>query len=58
MKFSQMNVYVKYFDKNSKYMNFLLNDEEILEKYNKICDKIKIYLIKNLIVNHCIMINT
>ena len=32
---------VKYFDENSKYRNFLVNDEEILEKYNKIWNKIK-----------------
>ena len=41
IKLPQMNAYVKYFDKYSKYMNFLVNDEEILEKYNEICDKIK-----------------
>ena len=41
IKFSQINAYVKYFDENSKYRNFLVNDEEILEKYNKIWDKIK-----------------
>ena len=35
-----MNPYVKYFDKNSKHMNFLVNDEEILDKYNKIWNKI------------------
>ena len=31
-----MNTYPKYFDKNIKYMNLLVNDKEILEKYNKI----------------------
>ena len=36
-----MNTYIKYFDKNNKWMNLLVNDEEILEKYNKIQDKIK-----------------
>ena len=36
-----MNAYVKYFDENIKYMNFSVNDEEILEKYNRVWDKIK-----------------
>ena len=36
-----MNAYVKYFDKNSKYMNLLVNDEEVLEKYNEIWNKTK-----------------
>ena len=34
-----MNAYAKYFDKNSKYINLLVR--EILEKYNKIWNKIK-----------------
>ena len=37
----QMNAYDKYFDKNNKYMNLLVNDKETLEKYNEIWDKIK-----------------
>ena len=36
-----MNVYAKYFDKNSKYMNRLVKDEKILKKYLKIWNKIK-----------------
>ena len=40
-----MNAYAKYFDKNSKYINLLFNDKEILEKYNKIWNNIK-YLLK------------
>ena len=36
-----MNAYAKYFDKNSKYINLLVNNKEILEKYNKIWNKIK-----------------
>ena len=36
IKLSQMNAYTKYFDKNNKYMNLLVNDKEILEKQNKI----------------------
>ena len=41
IKFPQMNAYVKYFDKNNKCTNPLVNDKEILEKYNEIWDKIK-----------------
>ena len=45
-KFSQMTEYVKYnnnnnFDNNNKYMNFLVQDKEVLNKYYKIWDKIK-----------------
>ena len=36
-----MNAYAKCFDKIIKYMNLLVNDEEILEKCNKICNKIR-----------------
>ena len=38
-----MNAYVEYFDKNSKYMNFLGNDEEILENCNKKFDIEPVY---------------
>ena len=47
-----MNSNPKYFDKNSKYINLLVNDKEILEKY-----KLKVYSKMNLILNQCIMIN-
>ena len=36
-----MNAFAKYFDKNSKYMNLLVIDKEILEKYSEIRNKIK-----------------
>ena len=36
-----MNVYAKYLDKNSKYMNHLVKDEKILKKYLKIQNKIR-----------------
>ena len=42
-----MNAYAKYFDKNSKYMNLLVNDKEILEKYTEICNKIIILIKKD-----------
>ena len=32
VKLPQMNAYAKYFDKDSKYINLLINDKEILEK--------------------------
>ena len=36
-----MNAYAKYFDKNSKCMNLLVNDKEIFKKYSEIRNKIK-----------------
>ena len=51
-----MHAYTKYFDKNSKYMNVLVNDKEILQKYSEIWNKIKILIKKE--VNQCLMINT
>ena len=53
-----MNPYAEYFDRNSKYMNLLVGNEKLLEKYNEKLDKIKIYLKKSLIVKQYIMINT
>ena len=41
IKIPQINVYAKYFDNNSKYMNHLVKDEKILKKYLKIWNKIK-----------------
>ena len=41
IKFPQMNAYAKYFDKNNKCINLLVNDKEILKTYNEIWDKIK-----------------
>ena len=43
-----MNGYAKYFDENSKYMNLLVNDKEILEKYTDIWNKIKSLIKKKL----------
>ena len=53
---SQMNTCVKYF-KDNKHMNLLVNDKKILQKYNEIGIKLKIYLKKYLIVKQCIWIN-
>ena len=36
-----MIAHVKYFDKNSKYVNLLVNDKEIFKNYNETWDKIK-----------------
>ena len=41
VKLPEMNAYTKYFDKDFKYVNLLVNDIEILEKYTKIWNKIK-----------------
>ena len=43
-----MNAYAKYFDEINKYMNLLVYDKKILEKYNKIWNKIKSLLKKEL----------
>ena len=36
-----MNLYAKYFDENSKYMNHLVKDKKILKEYFKIWNKTK-----------------
>ena len=41
-----MNAHTKYFDKSSKYMNLLVNDKRILEKYTKYGIKLKVELKK------------
>ena len=41
VKLPQIVAYIKYFDKNSKYMNLLANDEKILKKYSDIWNEIK-----------------
>ena len=48
VKFPQINAYTKYFDKNSKFMNLLVNDKEILEKFSEIWNKIKILITKQI----------
>ena len=47
-KIFKNNAYVKYIDRISKYMNILVNNEEILEKYNKTWDKIKSFFNRKL----------
>ena len=58
IKLHQMNIYVKYFDNNNKYMSFLVYGEELLKNMIKYGMKIKIYLKNNFLVNQCIIINT
>ena len=38
--FPKMSAYGRDFDE-TKYMSFLINDEELLEKYNEILEKVK-----------------
>ena len=37
----QMSGYIKYFENGSKNMSFLIKDDEVWDKYNKIWDLIK-----------------
>ena len=37
----QMSGYIKYFENGGKNMSFLIKDDEVWEKYDKICDAIK-----------------
>ena len=52
----QINAFITYF-KDSKYMNLLVYDKELLKNTMKYGIKLKIYLKRKLIVNKCIMIN-
>ena len=38
---SQMSGYIKYFENDGKNMSFLIKNDEVLEKYDKIWDIIK-----------------
>ena len=37
----QMSGYIKYFENGGKNMSFMVKDDDVLDKYNKILDKIK-----------------
>ena len=37
----QMSGYIKYFENSGKNMSFIIKDHDVLDKYNKICHKIK-----------------
>ena len=51
-----MSAYRKDFDE-TKYMSFLIKDDELLEKYYAIWEKIKVVSKKNLTVNQYTMKN-
>ena len=36
----QMNAYIKYFENGGKNMFFVIKDDDVLDKYNEILDKI------------------
>ena len=38
----QMSGYIKYFENGGKNMSFMVKNEDMLDKYNQIWDKIKI----------------
>ena len=37
----QMSGYIKYFEKGGKNMSFMVKDDNVFDKYNKMSDKIK-----------------
>ena len=47
----QMNVFVKYFDKNNQYINLMVHDKELSKNIMKYGIKLKTYLMSNLVVN-------
>ena len=48
VKLPQIKAYTKYFDKNSKCMNLLVNDKEILENFSETWNKIKSLITKQI----------
>ena len=52
-----MSAYRKDLDE-TKYLSFLIKDDELLEKYNEIWEKVKNSLKNNLIVKQYTMKNT
>ena len=47
----KIRVYVKSYDGRTKWMYFLIEDHDLLEKYNTIWDKVSGDIKKNLILN-------
>ena len=45
------SVYVKSYDRQTKQMYFLIEDDDLLEKYNTIWDKVSADIKKNLIAS-------
>ena len=54
----QMSGYIKYFENGGKNMSFMVKDDDVLDKYNKIWDKIKKSLTLNFIANLFTIKNT
>ena len=54
----QMSGYIKYFENGGKNMSFLIKDDEVPEKYDKIWDMLKINYVLNFIANLLMNINT
>ena len=53
-----MSWYIKYFENGGKNMSFFVRDDSMLNKYNKIWDKIKEKLTLNFIANLFTIKNT
>ena len=51
------SAYVKSYDGQTKWMYFLIEDGELLEKYNTICDKVSADIKKNSIASLSIIKN-
>ena len=47
----KISVYVKSFDGQTKWMYFLTEDDDLLEKYDTIWDKVSTDIKKNLIIS-------
>ena len=41
LSYLKMSGYIKYFENGGKSMSFIVKDDDVLDKYNKIWDKIK-----------------
>ena len=53
-----MSGYIKYFENGGKNMSFVIKNDDVLDKYNEIGDKIKNKLNINFIIRLFIMKNT
>ena len=53
-----MTGYIKYFENGGKNMSFMVKDNNVLDKYNKIWDKIKKSLLLNFIACLSLMKHT
>ena len=51
------SVYVEIYSRKTKWMHFLIKDNDLLEKYNTIWDIVRAYIKKNLIVSLCTIKN-